>query len=312
MIRDILAGSLHLDEDLMRRNVELFFYRPLTGVMMVEQNSGGISVQLTKLVEFILKVVNMPLPEIPFKTYSKDDPPPKQNLAFFPQLPILRSTVNYHQNAINKKAREKKGKKSKKGETTVDEETEELKEDHIKCVNNHASIFGQTGGMIVVTCRHGLSVGIQFLTEVESVRHMFDLLAQRLPLETFKKTVLVYDNACKMMAYVYNRSPAMFSGFMAVSDIFHGMVSHRSCNEATMISFHEAYLASFGIDVGAVKEGIASSRPESVNAELRRKSNSVLYSNMPTHMAIVKSFVINRNLILKGRLFNSTRSGRRR
>ena len=53
-------------------------------------------------------------------------------------------------------------------------------------------------------------LGKTYLTEVESVRHAYTFFAEQYPASLFKKTVLIFDNACKLLQYIQNRDPDLF------------------------------------------------------------------------------------------------------
>ena len=55
-------------------------------------------------------------------------------------------------------------------------------------------------------------LGITYLTEVELVRHAYTFFAERYLASLFKKTVLIFDNACKLLQFIQNRDPDLFVG----------------------------------------------------------------------------------------------------
>jgi hypothetical protein len=87
-----------------------------------------------------------------------------------------------------------------------------------ECHHLSASLADFTNGILVLLCEHGLVYGMQFLTQMESPRLIFNILLHR-----FKRVprVVIYDNACHLASYCIMREPHLFRDTVFVSDRLH-------------------------------------------------------------------------------------------
>ncbi|XP_028418966.1 uncharacterized protein LOC114544566 [Dendronephthya gigantea] len=126
----------------------------------------------------------------PFSTASSSSPPPvsseqpsghPQEIAFFPNLPIIRSRGVY---AADKYRR---------------------REDI--CTKNHPSHSLFLPGLFTIFCPHGINYGFEVMQTRESPNVPFTIFRTRF--QNAPK-VIVYDNACNLHSYCLNRDPDYF------------------------------------------------------------------------------------------------------
>jgi hypothetical protein len=118
--------------------------------------------------------------------------------AFFPQRPIVRKT---HTVSIN-------------GESLA------------TCNKHYQRERKKGAGVLVFWCgTHRRCIGFYVLPSAESPQHVYSILCTRFI--TLPK-VVIYDNACNLAEYVYNRAPLLFKDVLFVSDAFH-QKNHIAC-----------------------------------------------------------------------------------
>ena len=130
-------------------------------------------------------------------------PAADSQLSFFPNLPLLRSKMDY--DVDNKSA--------------ADEKTD-------TCIKTASRHYTLTPCIFTVYCPHGVCVGFQTLTSHESPRHPFDIFLTRFPTPP---SCIIYDNACKLHTYVLNREPYHYRNTMFLVDRLHYRKGHTSC-----------------------------------------------------------------------------------
>ena len=84
--------------------------------------------------------------------------------------------------------------------------------------------------------QHGVCYGFEVPRSCESLRHLFQFTTRFTP-----PSVIMYDNACQLHIYAFNREPQRFKRTLFVVDRLHGCghVGRSSGNNLDMYSKHK-------------------------------------------------------------------------
>lgn len=107
-----------------------------------------------------------------------------------------------------------------------DVKTVTLSRNETRCTKNTKQSGKLGAGVLLFWCAsHRICIGWTLLTEAESPKSVYDVLATR-----FQKMpqYIIYDNACNLFEYCHNRSPHLFRDTVFLSDAFH-WVNHINC-----------------------------------------------------------------------------------
>ena len=261
-------------------------------------------------------MIFMKLPKVPRYEYSSTESPPESEMQMFPTLPRVRKLLRFTRDQQNDDNRNlyKQNTVKEVNELTANIEAEEFASEDIKCRNDHGNINGITPGEFVWSCKHGIVLGIRYLTEVESVRHAYAFLAERIPKHRMKNTFVVFDNACRLLTFIQNRDIDLMAGLKVVTDRFHSKNCHKKCPKSTLVQYWEPYLERHGVHVDKYRTGqhLSTSQAECVNAQLRGMTKSIQCAKMSTHILYMYHWAVTRNLMSKGVISHCTRNGKRK
>lgn len=312
----IVRNEVFLTKELMLSpRLELYAYEPMLTAVYEEQISGEVGEPLRNLILLFLDIIDTPVDcEVPEHEYPCMELAPRRKLVLAPGAHIRRKLVRFTKDKENEQTRKKKCKSTLKATWQMVSESYEHKEAELQCKNDHNVVKHQTPGEFVFSCHHGIILGVIFLTEVESVRHPYSFLAERLPKQNFKNTFLVFDNSCRLATHIMHRHVDLFDGLRLATDSFHTTTSHKSCPKSTHVQFWKPLFEKYGLDLKQLRpgQGISTSTAESINSQLRSMAKSIQYSNMSTHIAYITQFVTLRNLVKKGIIMDCTRTGKSR
>ncbi|KAK4698358.1 hypothetical protein P7C70_g7922, partial [Phenoliferia sp. Uapishka_3] len=166
--------------------------------------------------------------------------------------------------------------------TTEQREAEKLEKDAEKSCQKFYSRYSearQTGGIMGGWCSHGFSLGFHNIPRAEGRNDVFSAIFTRW--KTAPRTV-IYDFACALGIYCWNREPKYWRNTRFLIDQFH-QSDHTKCSKACFLS---TYMAN-DEDLYAVN----SSAAECGNAGLARIRKTVSYSNQVHAIKYTRNFL---------------------
>lgn len=86
-------------------------------------------------------------------------------------------------------------------------------------------------GMFTISCLHGFYLGFFLMLLPESPETMFSLMYQRFP---DANRVIIYDCACKLLEYCFDREPEFFKHMVALLDRLHAK-GHVGCPRSGLL-----------------------------------------------------------------------------
>ena len=181
-----------------------------------------------------------------------------ENLAFYPNHPIIRGDADYEADKNNKSPSECR-----------------------KNPNTHSTL---NPGVFTAFCPHGVAIGLQLMFKAESPHIPFKMFMQR-----FKEmpSDVVYDNSCNLHLYCLRREPNKFQKTRFMVDRFH-YPNHVGCSLGYKMD-------SYSADEDIVH--LNSQVCEQANRDLRRLSTSATFMTPENLMQHVKVFLAIRNIL---------------
>ncbi|GAQ90744.1 hypothetical protein KFL_006790070 [Klebsormidium nitens] len=156
-------------------------------------------------------------------------------------------------------------------------------------VKKARSLRRHTKGGFVFCCSHRVIYGFHVMLRGESPRDPFTVLYTRLNRHDLP-AYLVYDNACKLRAYVMRREPTFFAEVRFLVDRFH---FQRTTSEAHKCG------PSYNPDYYDSVRWVNTSAVESCNAFLVNFKTQAWYRSLVALMIILANLVSGRNSDLK-------------
>jgi hypothetical protein len=139
---------------------------------------------------------------------------------------------------------------------------------------------GLTGGLLVLWCRHGISLGFHNIPQGEGRNDVFSAIYTRWPKAP---KIVIYDFACALAPYCMLREAEFFKETRFYNDCFHAS-GHTKCSAATDLTFareHDPLLLTIE----------SSSVAESRNRMIRRITKSLSYMSERRAILLVYLFL---------------------
>ena len=165
---------------------------------------------------------------------------------------------------------------------------------------------------VIFICFDNFSiVGQMYLTEAESLSIVYRFFTERWPDHLFPKTILVFDNACKLVQYILNRDTNLMNGMIIMTDRFHGEQrdNHNTCPSSTHYEYYRVLLQRWGLCNYFDKLNTANA--EQINSKLRHMAQSCRQAKMSNYMLFIDNWATLNNLLYKSLLTDGKENERK-